>query len=287
MIESRIINRMQPFGKDQHLLGKQHPKETVMKILITSLALAVAAWVPALAQTTVAANDIIAKINRKEAVSYQNATIVGDLDLTSLANRKQVRDGGWGDSEHFLSTVDVPITFTNCTFKGKFLAYRTDEWEGKRFMKGSNTVYNTNFPEAVRIENCTFNDDAAFKYSEFSQRAIFTSNTFQQIALFKYTKFRNAADFSSSSFQGYADFKYTHFNEASIFEKVTFNRSADFKYTDFDEGADFRQATFAGNTDFKYTKFPRGTRFDNARFQGSIDVKYATLDGRKFVPNSR
>ena len=51
------------------------------------------AW---LAQTTISASDIIAKINRKEAISYQNATITGDLDLTSLANRKEVRDGDWG-----------------------------------------------------------------------------------------------------------------------------------------------------------------------------------------------
>ncbi|GAB4039054.1 pentapeptide repeat-containing protein [Spirosoma gilvum] len=257
-----------------------------MKLLITSLLFALVALSPSLAQTTVDAKDIMAKINRKEAVSYQNATITGDLDLTSLANRKEVRDGNWGESEHYLSTVEVPMTFKNCTFKGKFLGYRTEDHDGKLF-KVSNTVYNTDFPEAVTLEGCTFEDDATFKYSTFSQRAIFTNNRFEKIALFKYTKFRNDADFSSSTFQGSADFKYTKFDEASTFQKARFERSADFKYTKFDEGTNFSQARFTGNADFKYTHLPSGSNFDETRFDGSADFKYTTLGGRRFLPSGR
>ena len=53
-----------------------------MKILITSFFIALVALSPALAQTTVDAKDIMAKINRKEAVSDENATINGELDMT-------------------------------------------------------------------------------------------------------------------------------------------------------------------------------------------------------------
>ncbi|GAB3990967.1 hypothetical protein GCM10028807_19550 [Spirosoma daeguense] len=255
-----------------------------MKLLTTLLFIATA-LTPTLAQTTVSAKEIIEKLNRKEAVTYQDATITGDLDLTSLANRKEVRDGNWGDSQHYLSVVEAPITFRNCTFQGKFLAYRTEEDGVRKVLKNSNIVYNADFPEAVTVENCKFEDDATFKYSNFSQRAIFTGNTFQDEALFKYTKFNNAADFSNSTFRGYADFKYTKFDESSSFQKATFTRSADFKYTKFDEGVDFRQASFTGNADFKYTKFPRGTKFENTKFTGSTDFKYTTLDGQKFMPN--
>lgn len=257
-----------------------------MKTFATLLFFSLAVIAPALAQTTVDAKDVIAKINRKETITYQNTIITGDLDLTNLANRKEVRDGGWGDQEQYLSVVEVPLSFKNCTFRGKFLAYRTEDQDKKR-QRINNIVYNTDFTEAVTIEGCQFEGDAAFKYSNFQQRAIFTDNTFRSEAIFKYTKFRNAVNFSNSTFRGYADFKYTKFDESSAFQNARFERQADFKYTTFDEGVDFQRATFSGNADFKYTNFPRGTTFDNARFSGSTDFKYTTLDGRKFAPNSR
>jgi uncharacterized protein YjbI with pentapeptide repeats len=255
-----------------------------MKILLTTLLLSLIALAPSLAQKTVDAKDILAKINRKEAVSYQNATITGDLDLTGLANRKEVRNGDWGDQNSYLSTVEVPLTFKNCTFKGKFLAYRTED-NDRKLMKWNNTVYNTNFTEAIIIEDCQFTEDAAFKYSVFSQRASFSGTTFRDGALFKYAKFDEPADFSGSTFRGYADFKYTKFNESSFFRNVAFEQPADFKYTKFDERVDFSQARFNSNADFKYTHLPRGTNFSNTRFEGSTDFKYTTLDGRKFSPD--
>ena len=255
-----------------------------MKLILTSLLLALTALAPTLAQSTIEAKDILAKINRKEAVSYQNVIITGDLDLTGLANRKEIREGNWGDQTNYLSVVDVPLTFKNCTFTGKFLAYRTDDQE-RKLLKMNNTVYNTDFTEAVTIEDCQFEKDAAFKYSVFSQRAIFSGNTFRDDALFKYSKFKNAADFSGSTFRGYADFKYTKFDETAFFRSAAFERPADFKYTSFDERVDFSQARFNSNADFKYTHLPRGTRFDNTRFEGSTDFKYTTLDGRKFSPD--
>ena len=257
-----------------------------MKTFATFLLFTLVAMAPALAQTTIDAKDIIARINRKESISYQNATITGDLDLTSLANRKEVKDGDWGDSRSYLSVVEVPLSFKNCTFKGKFLAYRTED-EDRKILKTNNIVYNTDFTEAVTFENCRFDEDATFKYSNFSQRAIFTDDTFREVALFKYSKFRNSADFSGSTFHGYADFKYTKFDESSAFQNARFDRYADFKYTKFDEGVDFQKASFSGNTDFKYTKFPRGTNFDNASFSGFTDFKYTTLDGQKFSPKGR
>ena len=258
-----------------------------MKTLLTSLLLTFVTLTCALAQTSVDAREIIAKINRNEPVSYQNVTIRGDLDLTDLANRREIREGNWGDSRQFLSVVEVPLSFRNCTFTGKFLAYHTDKQDGHKILSRNNTVYNADFTESVTIENCRFEDDAAFKYSNFNQRAVFTENTFREEALFKYAKFQNGADFNGSTFRGYADFKYTKFSETSFFRNVAFERSADFKYTKFDERVDFSQARFSNNADFKYTKFPRGTNFDNTRFTGSTDFKYTTLDGRKFSPDGR
>lgn len=260
----------------------------IMKLLTILLVLSVVASIPALAQKTVDAREIIEKINRKEAVSYQNVTVTGDLDLTNLANRREVREGNrLGETKDFLSVVNVPLSFKNCTFTGNVLAYRTEEPEKGRLLNRITVVYNADFAEAVTLEDCQFTNDAAFKYSTFRQRALLIGNTFRKIALFKYAKFQNAADFSGSTFRDYADFKYAKFDESSAFQKVAFERYADFKYTKFDEGVDFRQARFVSTADFKYTHFPRGTTFDEARFTGSTDFKYTTLDGRKFAPDGR
>ena len=66
-----------------------------MKTLLTTLLLTLVSLTFAQAQQTVSAQDIMEKINRKEAVSYQNVIITGDLDLTNLANRSEVRGGNW------------------------------------------------------------------------------------------------------------------------------------------------------------------------------------------------
>lgn len=255
-----------------------------MQKLLTAYLLTLLTLPVALAQRTVEAREIFAKIDRKEAVSYENVTVNGDLDLTSLSNRRDVSKQSWeGASESYLSVVEVPVTFRNCTFNGKFLAYRNDPKTTGLFGI-NNKNYNANFSEAVTIENCTFEEEVAFKYSELSQRAVFRGNTFRQGAIFKYTRFRNDADFSGSTFRRFGDFKYTHFDEAISFENVRFEGVADFKYTHFEEGVNFKSTRFNQTADFKYAHLPRGSSFDNATFDGPSDFKYATLDGRRFSP---
>lgn len=256
-----------------------------MKNLLATFLFVLVSQAVTVAQQTVGASEIIEKINRKEAVSYQNVIITGDLDLTNLANRREMREGNQlSGTQEFLSVVNVPMSFKKCVFKGKVLAYRSED-KDRKLLKISNVIYNTNFTEAVTIEDCTFEQEAAFKYSTFDERAIFTGNVFRDYALFKYTKFQQTADFSNSTFRGEADFKYTKFSEPSFFRHTAFDKSADFKYTKFNERVDFSQARFDSHADFKYTKLPRGTRFDNTYFDSSSDFKYTTLDGRKFSPN--
>ncbi len=251
-----------------------------MKTLFSLLLLLLVVSTPVLlAQTTVDAREIIAKIDRKQPVSYQNVTITGDLDLTELAN-KEARNENWGQ-QSFVSTVTVPLTFTKCVFKGHVIAYKAPR-DGKRW--NNNTVYTANFDEAVRFEQCEFVGDAAFKYSKFREVAVFTGDRFGEEALFKYTKFAGNADFTGSTFRGYANFKYTDFSEGSGFHNVEFSDYADFKYTEFRDGADFSNARFGRVADFKYVRFPRGTNFTSTRFEGTTDFKYATRQGQRFTP---
>jgi len=133
-----------------HLSGNSSISEP-MKKLVAAYLLTLLTLPAALAQRTIEAREIFAKIDRKEAVSYENVTVNGDLDLTSLSNRRSVNEGRWGNSESCLSVVEAPITFRNCTFNGKFLAYRTEPKAGNVF-GGSNKLFNANFSEAFTIE---------------------------------------------------------------------------------------------------------------------------------------
>ena len=90
-----------------------------MKALLTCSLLSLIAVSSAMAQRPVDAKEIFAKIDRKETVAYDNVAITGDLDLTSLSNRRSVSNDRWGgNTESYLSEVGVPLTFRNCTFKG-------------------------------------------------------------------------------------------------------------------------------------------------------------------------
>ncbi|MFD1144934.1 pentapeptide repeat-containing protein [Larkinella insperata] len=255
-----------------------------MKTLLTALMLAATALLPSWAQRTVTAKEILDKINRRETVSYENATITGDLDLTELDNKRRVSDNRWATNEAYESVVETPITFRNCTFRGAFLAYKNLE---PVRLKGNGILYATHFNEAVTFENCKFEQESEFKYSDFKQRALYTGSSFRKEANFKYARFRAAADFADVRFGALANFKYTAFKEDIAFRKARFEEYADFKYTKFDEGATFQNARFNGMADFKYTRLPRNSSFEDTVFDGPADFKYATLNGRKFSPALR
>jgi hypothetical protein len=233
-----------------------------------------------IAQTKVDASEIIAKINRGEAVNYKNVEITGNLDLTKLSNMKLKKEKGDNNStKEYISTVTAPVTFEKCTFNGSVLGYFNPD-NGVNVVKSSNEVYNTNFEKDVRFENCTFEDDAAFKYSEFKGKVSFAGSRFEEEALFKYAKFKETADFGKAEFEDDANFKYVTFPTVANFKNAQFNEEANFKYAKFQKGADMQQATFNGNADFKYTQFSESANLKGTSFKGSTDFKYTKLNNQ-------
>ena len=254
-----------------------------LQILLVLLLLPMLTW----AQSKVNASEIIAKINRGEAVSYKNAEIVGDLDMTKLQNRKlkdQKGDSKYSSKE-YISTVTAPLTFVNCTFKGDVLAYFNPD-SGVNMVNSNNEVYNTNFDKEVRFEKCTFERAAAFKYSEFEGGASFAGSRFAEEALFKYSKFRGAIDFSNARFSADANFKYVTFPVKVSFAGATFGGEANFKYAKFDEGVNFQKATFDGTANFKYAKISDSFNIKGADFKGGDDFKYTRLNNRQVSLNT-
>ncbi|AKD03013.1 Pentapeptide repeat-containing protein [Pontibacter korlensis] len=248
-------------------------------LLLALLMLPLMTW----AQTKVNASEIVAKINRGEAVSYRNARIVGDLDMTKLQNMKVKQDGK--NSREYTSTVTAPLSFVNCTFTGDVLAYLTPSNEVKA-SKPSNEVYNTNFEKDVLFENCNFEQKAAFKYSEFDGKASFMSSRFAEEALFKYAEFDKSVNFSNVRFGGEANFKYAEFPERASFAGANFRGEANFKYSKFDRGVNFENAMFDGTANFKYAKVTDSFNIKGANFRGGDDFKYTELNNKKVTLSS-
>lgn len=247
-----------------------------LPILLVLLVLPLLTW----AQTKVNASEILAKINNGEAVTYKNAEIVGDLDLTKLKNMK-LKEGKESkyETKEYTSTVTSPLTFENCTFKGDVLAYFNPEASTIVF-NSKNEVYNTHFTKDVRFESCTFEEASAFKYAEFKQGVSFAGSRFSEEANFKYTKFSKTVNFSKATFRNDANFKYVDFPVMANFRGADFADAANFKYAKFMKGADFSQADFNSFTDFKYAKISDSFRINGASFKGSQDFKYTKLDNK-------
>lgn len=239
------------------------------------------------AQKEVSAKTIFEAIDKGQAVDYQDAVIVGDLDLTELSNKKRIKNKG--NYEEYKSYVEVPISFRNCTFKGDVIAYKNLEEEKSRkigngsvnWSIGDGTTYSTDFEKAVVFENCSFAGKTEFKYSDFAERTSFGGAKFSKDANFKYADFKQEVIFAKSDFDDYANFKYTSFKQDADFFDVRFKNYADFKYADFSERVTFKSTAFSNQADFKYAEFRDDANFDNTKFKSGVDMKYS--NGKKYM----
>lgn len=240
------------------------------------------------AQKEVSAKTIFEQIDKGQAVNYQDVTVVGDLDLTELSNKKRINKIK-NDFEEYKSYVEVPISFKNCTFKGDVIAYKNIENEKSRKLGNGNinwnigdgTTYTTDFEKSVVFENCVFTKKTEFKYSDFAEKASFGGTKFAQSANFKYADFKQYVVFAKCDFDEYANFKYTKFKQDTDFFDARFGNYADFKYTDFNDRVTFKNSAFSNHADFKYAEFRDDANFDNAKFKGGTDFKYS--NGKKYV----
>lgn len=217
------------------------------------------------AQQTVKASDIMKDIKMGKAVSYDNVTITGILDMTFMneklpdlpKKRKWYKNGGSNSVEQ---QVEGSVSFINCTFQDNVYAYYHDE--------DSEYTFVANFENNVAFTNCTFKGEALFKYSDFERNA----------------------DFKGSKFSDRTTFKYAKFDENVSFANTVFDEDAIFKYTEFRSGVSFNKATFKDDLDIKYTKVKGEFDISNMTVSNDIDSKYTKINGKgfnKYLLNNR
>ena len=79
--------------------------------------------VSAYAQKEVSYDELITQISQGKNLSYENVTIIGDIDLSKLGSGTET--GKYpenGKTVYVLSNfVKQPVSFKNCTFKGRLV----------------------------------------------------------------------------------------------------------------------------------------------------------------------
>lgn len=228
------------------------------KIRITMLILFSLFLLRGFAQSSVNASQIMMDIREGKNISLENMTIVGDLDFTYMDEKLPdlPRKSRWwnnGNSNTVEESIDVAVTFKNCTFEGDVLAYIHEDKSGYTFV--------ADFDRDVVFSDCTFNANAMFKYSDFDGKVDFSGADFQRKSTFKYAEFDERADFSDSRFDD----------------------DATFKYAQFDEGASFKHAVFEESWNIKYMKARGEFDITGLEVRDDIDAKYTKINGKSFT----
>ena len=124
------------------------------------------------------------------------------LDITELEN--QERDSGFFSfHKTYVSKVDVPLYFENCTFDD-VIAYKYNDF--------SKTMYKADFLSSVIFKNCVFKGKTEFKHSVFYKEINFDGSSFDNEANFKHAVIKKTANFKNSDFFEEANFKHTVVN---------------------------------------------------------------------------
>ena len=209
------------------------------------------------AQTKVKASQIMSDIKDGKSISIENATIVGDLDFTYMVEKLPdlpSKSKWWNSGSNEVDeSIEVQVSFKNCTFEDDVLAYIHDD--------ESNYTFTADFEKKVTFENCVFERNAMFKYSDFD----------------------DVVSFSGSKFQRKSTFKYAEFDEMADFSQTRFDDDATFKYAEFDEGGSFRNAVFEEDLNIKYLEARGDFVIDGMDVKDDIDAKYTKINGQSFT----
>ena len=220
-----------------------------------------------LPQDRIKADYIIKKLNDGKDIRYENVEITGDLDFTLIENFefekklgsstgvKQLngtRKWTYTFEEKTAFHVKNPVVFSNCTFRGKLIAYKEKEEKDGNNIIVRNAVIK--FHENVIFENCLFRKDVIFKNSEFVKQAEFYGSKFYGKSIFEECGFNYPADFSNIEF-GDTNFEHAKFSNGVSFENSRFKNKTNFKNTLILSPLNIKSVDFRKNVDFNTTVF--------------------------------
>lgn len=125
---------------------------------------------------TISASEIVNQINSGKDVSIENATVIGNLDLTNLSN--QINDSIYPENgkqaKVFSNKISQAVSFKNVKFTDKLNFFR------KESNKTEIREYRVVFEKSVTFENCTFEKQTNFELTNFDGETSFANSIFKQ-----------------------------------------------------------------------------------------------------------
>lgn len=192
-------------------------------------------------------------------VIIKDQTFNRDIDFTQF-EKTMISEG-----IHQVRIVSA-VTFLNCTFNGKVIAYSKD---------GDYNTSITSFQSSLSFIGCTFNNEVNFKASSVLGRTDFTK-----------TAFFETANFEECTFFQNAYFRASTYHKEARFHNAVFMQKANFMNTEFDEVLSFQYAKFNGEAQFSSCKFMGYTDFGNISCFGNYYSNFAEFADRSVFNNS-
>jgi len=241
--------------------------------------------------------DLAQRLREGREVLFENQTFEEDLDLTQLLEAHLISQGV------YRFHTESAITFRNCTFKGRVLAYAQEGPERTRLGSfGKNLSFiGCSFRKAVSFRGariagwadftrCTFDGPTSFEECVFQDQAFFNACVFNQGLRMQNALFQHKAHFMDTRFEGPALFQDAHFRAALQFSVAAFFDYADFSHLHCEQGAYFNYSRFHGPAHFSGAHFGaqadflslelKEGRFKKCRFLGETRYQQSTSTGQ-------
>ena len=246
-------------------------------------------------------------VQKGEPVLFSGKTITGDIVFTEFL------EGDMESTNIYRTKVSSPITFINCTFKGKISAYSKDGENTRMTIFDRNvsfiscdfkeevTFKEVHFRESVNFNNSFFHKTVNFEGAQFDFKSIYLTRCefFEELRFqraifsghvsFLKTKFNGVTSFQNTCFEGNAQFgaavflSYTNFGDITALQGIFFN------YCEFSEvkATLFSNSEFRGRAEFLDCKFKQRTDFSNSVFYGITKFSKSTISGNLIFENTR
>lgn len=187
------------------------------------------------------AGELADRIAKGSAVIYNNVTIRGDLNLSSLG----LRDHG----QYF--EINSPIIITNSILMNDLIFDKT-------FFRDILILNNNTFCGSVSCSRSKFIEKPNFNGSAFDSQVLFSNTNFMQGINLKRCIFKDECNFAASSFLG-----------AASFEDICFSNGANFRGSIFREDFEFENiSSKKSSISFVNSSFSKNIEIIQCRFEG-------------------
>lgn len=237
----------------------------------------VACTATATTRPVVRAAEILEKLSQQAPVFYENVTIEGDIDITTLPGYPETADSR-------KISIESPVFFKNCVFAGKLRGFSQVNGQSVLCAFRKNLTFDScRFNSEVDLQSVSVAGVACFSKCQFNRRASFEGAQFQSETYFDEALFAQEARFQNATFGRSVNFWKATWAGIAYFQGVVYQRNGQFSLTSFSKNVDFSLSQVNGLLNFNYAQLTGRTYFNNCRFRDAVDFGHSTLKDASFT----